>query len=208
MSSVNSYKKLAGSHPKTKNYKIAGLILAAGTSSRFGGKNKLLSRVNEVAMIRGVVHLALQASFTSTILVTGHQQKLIEKELKNQPIQMVHNKNYTLGMGTSIACGVSALPQDIDGVIIMLGDMPSLRLNTIISICTKFNSGSLSDICVPTINKEVGNPVLFGKTHFPRLKLLDGDYGGKEIICAYPSQVKYIETDDRGILIDYDEPLS
>ena len=67
MSSVNSYKKLAGSHPKTKNYKIAGLILAAGTSSRFGGKNKLLSRVNEVAMIRGVVHLALQASFTSTI---------------------------------------------------------------------------------------------------------------------------------------------
>ena len=184
-------------------YKIAGLILAAGLSSRYGKKNKLLGNFNGITMVRAVVQSVIDSELALNILVTGHQSRLIKKEVQDEKLNITYNPFYSSGMGSSIKCGVEAIPNAIDGVVIILGDMPLVKTSTIVQLCKVFLPNSKKDIYVPIFNGKQGNPVLFGRRHFSGLKTIEGDKGGKGIIQDNLDCVTYVETQDNGINIDY-----
>ena len=185
---------------------LSGLILAAGLSTRYGLKNKLLADFGGISVIRNVTQMALNSGLSSSIVVTGHQSQSIAKELHNEKVRIVYNPAYAKGMGASISFGISCFSKETDGVLIILGDMPKVASRTIRILCEAFKNNKNKDIFVPTFNGKQGNPVLFGSTHFSALRKLSGDRGGLQIIEKNLHRSKYISTSDSGILIDYDEP--
>jgi len=181
--------------------KIAAIVLAAGLSTRSGPVNKLLHSVDGKVMVRSVVDLLTAVPIDPVIVVTGFEALKIEAALSGCPVIFVHNSAFEHGMGGSIGCGVAALADDVDGVLICLGDMPHVNTDTIHRLCEAFKHGG---IYVPIKGGRHGNPVLFAREHFKALTALNGDRGGKAVIQRNALRVQDVPVDDDGIFIDHD----
>jgi len=186
--------------------RIAGVVLAAGLSKRAGPENKLLADVDGRPMITRVVKAVKDSGLDPVIVVTGHQAAEVRQAFDGLGAKAIDNPDYEQGMGASIGCGIAALPDDLDGAVICLGDMPEVKPETIQRLVTAFDPGTGLKICLPVKDGRRGNPVLFGTDFFLKLRQLGGDHGGKEIVAAHPENVCEVEVDDDGVLIDYDGP--
>ena len=109
---------------------IAAVLLAAGASNRFGEKNKLLSDLGGKPLIRRVAE-AIVCSGVEVVVVTGCDRLLIERALEGLPLRFAHNLNWESGMGASIAVGVMALGQQVQGAFVVPGDLPFLTSDLI-----------------------------------------------------------------------------
>ena len=87
---------------------IGAVLLAAGTSQRFGADNKLLANIGGKPIIRLVAEETVHSG-AEVVVVTGCDHLLIEKALESLPLRFVHNPSWTRGMGSSIAAGVMVL---------------------------------------------------------------------------------------------------
>src|SRR5262245_23970931 len=106
--------------------KIAGLVLAAGRSTRMGGPNKLLEEINGKPLVRIAAEHALASRAKPVIVVTGHQKERVEQALAGLPVKFVHNPDFADGLSTSLKAGIAAVPADSDGALVALGDMPQV----------------------------------------------------------------------------------
>lgn len=156
-------------------------------------------------MVVRAVEAALVAGLGPVIAVTGMDAPKIEKIVKMAGAEPVHNPDYENGMGVSIAAGIAALADAVDGAVICLGDMPEINPETIKALVRGFDPDAGHGICVPVMDGRRGNPVLFGAGFFPALQKLEGDRGGKAIIAANPGSVLEVAVEDDGIFIDHDE---
>ena len=105
--------------------KIAVVILAAGSSRRMIGSNKLLESLNGLPMIEHVVRSALSSQADYVAVVTGHDAKFIEKRLEKYDVKIVRNPDYVSGVLGSIRLGLAVLPPDIAGAVVLPADMPA-----------------------------------------------------------------------------------
>jgi len=183
---------------------IAGIVLAAGQSSRARPRNKLLHAIGGKPMVRRVAETAVAAGLDPVIVVTGFEAEKIAAALAGLDVKFIHNDDFAAGMGGSIGRGVGALPADAVAAVILLGDMPEVRPSTVEALVRAFDAAVGSDICVPMAAGRRGNPVLFGRAHFAALRTIKGDHGGKSIVAANPSRVGEVEVADAGVLADYD----
>ena len=117
--------------------------------------------------------------------------------------QVVINDRTDEGMGTSIAAGVAASPA-ASGWLIALGDMPSIRAETIAAVAMALNNGTR--IVVPVTGGKRGHPVGFLACYQNQLLALAGDKGAREILNADTKLVEEIIVDDEGIFADIDTP--
>ena len=106
-------------------------------------------------------------------------------------------------MGTSIATGVTATP-DAHGWLIMLGDMPSIRVETIAAVIAALRGGAR--IAIPVMSGKRGHPVGFSASYLAQLRSLTGDVGAREILKSDAAFVEEINVDDPGIFADIDTP--
>src|SRR5436309_1792033 len=112
-----------------KGHQIAGLVLAAGRSTRMGGPNKLLEEINGKPLVRHVVDHLIASRARPLIVVTGHQKERVERALAGLPVTFVHNPDFADGLSTSLKAGIAAVAADAadaDGAIVCLGDMPQV----------------------------------------------------------------------------------
>ena len=108
--------------------RIAGLVLAAGRSSRMAPRNKLLETVGGEPMVRHVAAVAIASGTQPVIVVTGHEAAAVTGALRGLAVTIVANPDYADGLSTSLRAGLRALPQGIDGALILLGDMPEVEI--------------------------------------------------------------------------------
>src|ERR671918_1733453 len=106
--------------------KVAALVLAAGQSRRMGQANKLLAPVDGRPMVAHAVDAMLASRADPVIVVTGHQADAVRAALGERPVIWAHNPDYASGLSGSLAVGLAALPEDAEGVVIGLGDMPRI----------------------------------------------------------------------------------
>jgi len=187
-----------------KRYQIGAVVLAAGLSKRAGPENKLLNLINGKVMVQQVVENIVSTGITPIIVVTGHQAGEVQNALKALPVEFTHNPGFADGMGSSIAQGVSALPDDVDGVLICLGDMPHIKAETFNCLLNAIDPDIGREICVPVLDGRRGNPVLFGRSHFHLLREIEGDQGAKKVTLSQAANVVEVSVEDNGIFIDYD----
>ncbi len=186
--------------------KIMGLLLAAGSSKRMGKKNKLLTEIDGNKMIVHVAEQIQQSKVDEITVVTGHEADQIKLALNHVITKFVYNPNFTKGLTTSLKTGLKHISDDIDGVIIFLGDMPLIKAHHINQIIEAFNPTEGRSICVPIHGRKRGNPVLWGKQYLREILSIKGDIGARQLFEKYSDQISEIIIDTDVVLFDVDTP--
>jgi molybdenum cofactor cytidylyltransferase len=191
---------------KTQNAapKIAAVVLAAGLSSRMGS-NKLLAEINGSTLIRKTVSAALESNVSSVVVVTGHQEAMIHKALAGLDVAYAHNPQYADGLSSSLRTGITALPDDCDGAIVMLGDMPEISVGLLNKLIGAFSPDTGCAIGIATSAGKRGNPVLWARRFFAEIEQITGDTGAKHLVGKHEDLVFEIEAGDSAFL-DVDTP--
>ena len=181
---------------------IAGIILAAGGSSRFGEPKQLLLWKGQ-PIIRHVVIAAMKAELDPIVVVVGSSDQDVEKVISDLPVRIVKNPDWMTGLSSSIRSSVTTLPKEVGGVIFLQADQPQISQVHIKSL-VETHQESLSPIVAPEINGQQGNPVMFDSRTFPDLLSLKGDTGGRVLFSHY--QVRRVIWNDPNLLMDIDTP--
>jgi molybdenum cofactor cytidylyltransferase len=189
-----------------KGRAIAGVVLAAGRSSRMGGPNKLLAEIGGRPLVRHVVDAALASRARPVVVVTGHQRDKVEAALAGLSIKFVHNPHFADGLGTSLKAGIAALPAEVDGAIVCLGDMPQVDASLIDRLIGAFDPDHGALVVVPTIDGKRGNPVVWSRRFFPDLMTVEGDVGARYLIGRYTEAVAEVPLTGTAALTDVDTP--
>ena len=185
---------------------IGALLLAAGQSRRMGGPNKLLAEVDGAPMVAYVARRLLASRARPIIAVLGNQADAVEAALGKLPVERIRNPEFAGGLSTSLKRGIAALPPELEGALICLGDMPLISGRHIDRLIAAFNPLEGRAIVVPTRRGKRGNPVLWSKRFFPEMAELAGDVGAKHLIGEHAEFVAEVEMDDDAILVDIDTP--
>ena len=189
-----------------KGRAIAGVVLAAGRSSRMGGPNKLLAEIGGKPLVRIVTDAVLASRARPVVVVTGHQRDKVEAALAGLPVKFVHNPLFADGLGTSLKAGIAALPADADGAIVCLGDMPQVDAGLIDRLIGAFDPDHGALVVVPTIDGKRGNPVVWSRRFFPDLMTVEGDVGARYLIGRYTEAVAEVPLTGTAALTDVDTP--
>ena len=186
--------------------RIAAIVMAAGRSSRMGGANKLLSEVAGQMLITRTLDRVLASRARPVAVVLGHEAAKTRAAIGDRPVVIVENPAYASGMASSLKAGLLALPTDIDGVLVCLGDMPRIEAAVLDRLIAAFNPLEGRAICVPVWEGRRGNPVLWAKSFFPEMGSLAGDVGARHLIGQYAELVVEVPMPDDSVLVDIDTP--
>jgi molybdenum cofactor cytidylyltransferase len=181
---------------------IAGIILAAGGSSRFGHSKPLLVW-RDKPFIRQVAETAIQAGLDPVIVVTGYNADQVNDAVHGMPVQVVHNANWMSGQSTSVMTGVKVLPARTGAAIFLLADQPQVSPTIIVALMEQHRQ-NLPPIVAPLIQGKRANPVLFDRSTFPSLMAISGDSGGRQVFSRF--RVSWLEWNDANLLLDVDTP--
>ena len=186
--------------------RIAALVLAAGRSSRMAPANKLLIEVDGVPMARRAVDAALASQAVATIAVIGNEAARVRQAFAGCDIAIVENPDFAAGLSSSLRAGLASLPDDIDGVLVLLGDMPRITAAHLDRLIAAFAPDEGRAICIPTHRAKRGNPILWDARFLPDMRTLDGDQGARGLIGRHADQVCEVEMPDDAVLLDVDTP--
>ncbi len=194
---------------------VAGIILAAGGSSRFGQPKPLLDWRGR-PFIHAVAESALSAGLSPVVVITGAQAESVETVLADLPVEIVRNENWQNGQSSSIQAGLRSLLtpslkssgfgagwQGVGAAIFLLADQPQIT-PTVLQALKDEHARTLSPILAPLVAGQRANPVLFDRLTFPELMALTGDVGGRAIFSRFP--VDYLTWHDENLLSDVDTP--
>lgn len=187
---------------------VAGIVLAAGLSSRFGDGNKLLATVDGEPLVVHAVRTLTGADLDAVAVVvdpdTDIPEALAETDLTrgNSDVTLVENPDAAAGQATSVRRGVAWARRDHDAVVFALGDMPRVRPETVGRLVDAWREDEGSALAAG-YDGQRGNPVLFDRQHFDALAALSGDTGGRSVFAAAADSA-VVETGDPGVRIDVD----
>ena len=178
----------------------AGLILAAGESSRMGSPKALLEFRGETFIDRLI--RCFSAHCSPLIVVLGHEPEVIRAGTRS-PLKAVFvlNTDYQRGQFSSMQCGLRAVPADADGGGFTPGDHPNVEAATVAKL---IESGA--PISIPQYQGRHGHPVLFSRSLIPEFLALPPDSQARAVTHRHASEIRYIDVADAGILDDIDDP--
>ena len=180
---------------------VAGLVLAAGSSSRMGQPKQLLEFEGQCLVARAVNQL-IESGCSSVTTVLGANSEIIGSVLQNVATKVVSNKDWSQGIGTSIAYGVTEIPQASEAVLIALGDQPLIRTQHYRNLLQQFSINETTIAATQYPDGRSGVPALFIQCHFSALRELEGDSGAQSFIRRHP----HSRIDVNGELLDLDTP--
>jgi molybdenum cofactor cytidylyltransferase len=186
--------------------KIVGLLLAAGSASRFGSDKLRHSLPHGVAIaVQAARHL--RAEVERVIAVVRPSGDELAAALKAEGCEVVVCENAAEGMGASLACAARAAAHfysPLDGYIVALGDMPFVRPSTIAAVRDAVAGGAA--LAAPYFRARRGHPVGIAGRFAADLLALQGDEGAKRLLGAHEQAIVKIPVGDPGVIRDIDRP--
>ncbi|WP_299181072.1 nucleotidyltransferase family protein [uncultured Aquimarina sp.] len=182
---------------------VVHIILAAGPSSRMGTPKQLLPWQGD-SLIVNEIKKSLDLKLVETYVVLGANFELIEKEINCYSIHILKNKQWKLGMGSSINHGIRHLMNnqvDFDAVLFSLVDQPLIKVQHLSNLISKFDSNP-NRIVATKMKSRIGVPAIFPKTFCPALSKLEEDFGARYIIEKHKDDLITIDGGDKTIDID------
>jgi molybdenum cofactor cytidylyltransferase len=183
--------------------RVAGVVLAAGLSIRMGC-NKMLLRIAGRSLVRRAVETALSARLDPVLAVVGHDRERVEAELHGLSCTPVRNPEYAAGMNTSLRAGIRALPEDVEGAVVLLGDMPLVDASMVRSLVDLFHREQ-PPLAISTYDGVVAPPIVYGRALFDELRTLEASACGKSIVKAHRAEAGELRW-PRETLTDLDVP--
>jgi len=180
----------------------AGLVLAAGASTRMGRPKQLLP-LGDRSLLDHVLRETLNSDLDLVILVLGHKAEEITEALKTDlshpKLRITVNSDYREGISTSIIAGLRVVEEDYEHLMVILGDMPLITSSLINLLIRRFLASGAPLGAVKMKNRR-SHPVIFARGLYPELHQLRGDRGAKDLFLRYHDQVLLIEPEE-----DYDD---
>jgi molybdenum cofactor cytidylyltransferase len=193
-------------------FQVGAIVLAAGQSSRFragGGSDttKLVAKLDGRPVVRVVVEAALASKARPIVVVTGYARGSVEAALAGLDVELAFNPKFASGLASSLRVGLAAMPADVAGVLVLLGDMPWIEPPLIDALIDAFLARNDPLAAVPSREGRRGNPVLLGRGLFERAMRLEGDEGARRLIGALgANELVDVEASNLGVTFDIDTP--
>jgi molybdenum cofactor cytidylyltransferase len=179
---------------------ISGILLAAGTASRFGG-GKIAHPLADGTPVGITAWRNLMNGLGDAIVVVRAGDARLAALFRTQGARVVECADAKFGMSRSLVAGLNAAA-DAEGWIVALGDMPYVRSDTIRALARALEHGA--SIAMPVHAGRRGNPVGFSAALRPELLAVTGDEGARSVVIKHAAEVVEVECDDPGILRDID----
>lgn len=189
-------------HHLRKLPSVTAIILGAGESSRMG-KPKLLLPFGDRTMIGTVISNVLASSVEKVIVVLGSNYESHRQVIKDDPVEIVNNERYREGMLSSVKCGLKAVSDAADAVMVLLGDQPMIQAAEMDQLIESYRD-SEKDIVIATHGNKRGHPILFGRKFISELTGYPRDASLRDLLQKHPSEIREVETGNDGILRDID----
>ena len=196
---IATYMGLA--HDRPSRPLFSTILLAAGTSSRMSGYNKLLLPFGEEVVIVHTLRRIFASPCRDIVIVTGHDadaicdviEPVIQKEAPPDAcITVIYNPRYLEGQGTSVASAVAALDESSIACFCVQGDQPLVSPGAMRTLTEKATHDAILVSCRKDSSR--ASPVLFGKDYFDELAALEGDVGGRQVMRRHPDALQLIKT--------------
>lgn len=181
--------------------RIVGVLLAAGSSHRFGG-DKQSTPIDGVPMLTRAARLLLDAGFPAPIVVLGARAAEHRALLAALPVQMVENPDAESGMASSLVAALDA-SGECDAVVITVCDQPAVTAEHLRALVAAWRESG-SSIVASSYAGTRGVPALFTAVHFLELRKLHGDRGAGPLLSRYGDSVHVVAL--AGGELDIDTP--
>jgi len=183
--------------------RIAGIVLAAGSSTRMG-RNKMLLEVGGQPLVRRAVSAALEAGLDPVLVVLGHEADRAREAVAGLDCRVVLNPDHAQGVRVSMQAGVRALPAEVNAGVIILADMPFVSAEMIRTVAERYRAGR-----PPLVVSEYGDvnapPTLYDRALFGELLTSTGEGCGKHVVKKHKSEAAVVAWPESA-LADVDVP--
>jgi molybdenum cofactor cytidylyltransferase len=171
---------------------VAGVVLAAGTSTRMG-ENKLLFDLEGEPVVRRAVSRALAAGLDPVIAVLGHEAARVQRELDDLAphCRIVVNPEYARGINRSLKTGIAALPPEAAAVVVMLADMPFVTSEMIAALVSRYRA-TTAPLVISDYDGVNAPPMLYDRALFPEFQAMEGEGCGKVVIRRHRAEAEVI----------------
>ena len=185
---------------------IFAIVLAAGPSTRFG-RTKQLEPFEGMSLAAGALRKAESVCGARSVLVTGKDWQEVTATCAPLAGHFVINNDYEQGLAISIACGVRAVAESADAILLMLADLPLVTTEHLTNLVDAWAESPRS-IIASEFEDTLGPPIVFPKADFDALMQLKGDRGARPIIDANKGRVQAIACEEAAFDIDRPEDLA
>ena len=181
---------------------VAGVLLAAGSASRFGKAKQVLEWQGET-LVHRAARIALQAGLDPVVVVTGAYAGETQAAVADLRVTLEHNPDWQAGQSASVRIGVRALPEGVGAAVFLLVDQPLVSASLIRRLA-EVHAESLPPVVAPQAGGRRANPVLFDRSIFAYLLELQGDQGGRQLFSKFAPT--WVPWHDESILQEIDTP--
>lgn len=182
---------------------VAGIVLAAGASTRMGG-NKLFFELEGEALLRRAVRAAVSAGLDPVVVVLGHEAERARATLEDLACRPVLNPDYARGQGSSLRAGVAALPPHAAAAVVTLADMPFVTAGMIATVVERYRQGT-APLVVSDYGGTTAPPTLYDRSLFSEVLALEGEAGGRHVVNRHRDELLAVGFPAEA-LIDLDLP--
>lgn len=186
--------------------RFSAVVLAAGQSTRMGGRNKLLLDFGGEPLLRRTLATVLAAGMQETVVVTGWQAREVTRAVIDLPVTLQPNLRYEDGQMRSVAAGVAALAQATDAILVCPGDLALLTLADLHTLMAVYEAHPDSSIVIPRHRGQRGNPIVFAAAYAPEVAAGRRLIGCRKLAQQYPQETFWFDADHERYTTDCDTP--
>jgi molybdenum cofactor cytidylyltransferase len=180
---------------------ISGVVLAAGTGSRFGG-TKQLAELHGRPLVVHAIDALLQAGVDEILVVTGHDAEAVEAVLPDH-VRAVRNHTYRQGQATSLATALHEVSGDSEAAVVLVADQPGVRSEEIRTLMDAYRSTRSRVVRLRFADGP--GPALLSREVYAEAGHLHGDVGARVLFASHPEWIQEVRI-DRPAPRDIDEP--
>ncbi len=182
---------------------VAGVVLAAGVSSRMG-RNKMVLEIGGETLLHRAVRVAGEASLSPVVVVLGHEADRARALVADLACVPIVNASYLEGIQSSVRAGVEALPDTVRAAVVLLADMPLVTSEMIVALVRRYRDDD-ARLVVSTYGDVHAPPTLYDRSLFHELATQAGNGCGKQVVKRHRHEAIGVDWPIE-VLNDLDEP--
>lgn len=176
--------------PDDAGAQVAGIVLAAGSSTRLG-RNKLLLELQGEPLVRRTVRRAVAAGLDPVVVVVGHEAECVIAALVGIPCRPIMNPEHHLGQSRSVRAGVESVPPDAAAAVVLLADMPLVTREMIAALVERYRERR-APLVLSDYDGVPAPPTLYDRRLFAELGVARGEGCGRGVVRRHRHEAEVL----------------